>query len=92
MASALKKIGIEELWATIGEYRAARSKENELDIQREDQAASWLWAELSESLMNRLKNHERVAASIDQMEADVKAGKISPTAGAKELLAVFLGK
>ncbi len=92
MASALKKIGIEELWETIGEYRIARSEDNELESQREEQAAAWMWAELGETLMNRLKEHEQVAASIDQMETDVKAGKVSPTTGAKELLAVFLGK
>ncbi len=92
MTSALKKIGIDTLWETIEEYRTARSQDNELELQRENQAASWMWAELGESLMNRLKSHRQVAASIEQMEVKVKAGKVSPTAGAKELLAIFLEK
>lgn len=92
MTSALKKIGIDALWETITEYRAARSEDDELEAQREEQAASWMWAELGESLMNRLKSHQEVAAAIGQMEVDVKAGKLSPTAGAKQLLAIFLGK
>lgn len=92
MASALKKIGIDVLWDTIVEYRAARSAEGELESQREDQAAAWMWSEVGESLMNQLRNHEQVSASLHHMEGEVKAGRISPTAAARELLAVFLGK
>lgn len=92
LASALKKLGIDTLWDVIGQYRTARSQDNELEIQRQEQAASWMWAELGETLMNRLRAHPEVALSMDQMEVDVKAGKLSPTAAANELLAVFLGK
>lgn len=92
MTSALKKEGIDKLWETIGEYRDARSADNELNDQREEQAAAWMWAELGESLMNRLKGHEQVSASLGSMEKDVKAGDISPTAAAQQLLKIFLGK
>jgi len=91
-ASALAKIGIEDLWELIGKYRDARSAEGELAAQRAEQAAAWMWSELDESLMNRLKSNEKVAARLGNMEADVKAGKVSPTAAARELLGIFLDK
>nr|WP_267177794.1 methylmalonyl Co-A mutase-associated GTPase MeaB [Sneathiella aquimaris] len=91
MTSALKKTGIEELWETIGKYREAREEHNELDQQRKDQASAWMWAELDESLMNRLKSHEQVSADLVGMEQAVKAGELSPTAAAQQLLATFLG-
>ncbi|MEH6402208.1 MAG: methylmalonyl Co-A mutase-associated GTPase MeaB [Sneathiella sp.] len=92
MTSALNKIGIDTLWDTIAEYRTARSEGDELAIQRSEQAAAWMWAEVGESLMNQLKNHQQVSASLGKMEDRVKGGHISPTAAARELLAVFLGK
>ncbi len=92
LASALEKIGIEELWETIGEYRKARMVDNELLTQREEQAAAWMWAELGESLMNKLKSHTEVSRSLSPMETAVKSGDISPTAAAKKLLATFMEK
>ena len=92
MTSALKKIGIEELWQTIDEYREARGAENELVEQRSEQAAAWMWSEIDESLMNHLKEHPTVSALLPEKEAAVKAGKVSAAAAARELLAVFLGK
>ncbi len=92
MTSALKKQGIDELWQTINEYREARGGENELEHQRSDQAAAWMWSEIDESLMNHLKEHPTVSALLPEKEAAVKAGKVSAAAAARELLAVFLGK
>lgn len=92
LASALKKIGIEELWETIAEYREARGQDDELDRQRAEQAAAWMWSEIDDSLMNHLQEHAEVSSMLPQKEAAVKAGGLSPTLAARELLAVFLGK
>ena len=92
MTSALNKEGIDTLWDTIGDYRKARGEEDELELQREEQAAAWMWAELGESLMNRLKSHTEVSAALAPMEAAVKSGEISPTTASQQLLATFLGK
>ncbi|MEH6476689.1 MAG: hypothetical protein V7727_13435, partial [Sneathiella sp.] len=64
----------------------------ELEMQRKDQSSAWMWSELGESLMNQLKSNERVSAKLPEFEADVKAGKVSPTAAARELLGIFLEK
>ncbi|MBE7638471.1 methylmalonyl Co-A mutase-associated GTPase MeaB [Sneathiella sp. P13V-1] len=92
MTSALKKLGIDELWQTIEEYREARGADDELETQRSEQAAAWMWSEIDESLMNHLREHPTVSALLPEKEAAVKAGKVSAAAAARELLAVFLGK
>jgi len=92
MTSALKKVGIEELWQTIGEYRDARGADTELKEQRAEQAAAWMWSEIDDSLMNHLREHPQVSTMLPVKEAAVMAGELSPTAAARDLLAVFLGK
>ncbi|MFC4272179.1 methylmalonyl Co-A mutase-associated GTPase MeaB [Sneathiella chungangensis] len=92
MVSAMNKTGIDRLWDTIEEYRAARGVDGELAEQRKEQAVSWMWSELGDSLMSRFKAHEGVAAHLGKMEADVKSARIDPTTAAEKLLAIFLGK
>lgn len=92
MISALKKLGIEDLWEAIERYRVARSTDGELDAQRREQAASWMWSELDDSLMSRFREHEAVAQRLPALEAEVKSGKIDPTDAAEQLLALFLAK
>ncbi|USG62102.1 methylmalonyl Co-A mutase-associated GTPase MeaB [Sneathiella marina] len=92
MISALKKRGIDDLWETIERYRTARATDGELEAQRRDQAASWMWSELDDSLMARFKEHDAVARRLRDLEGEVKSGKIDPTDAAEQLLALFLAK
>ena len=92
MISALKKLGIDDLWETIERYRVARTTDGELEAQRREQSASWMWSELDDSLKSRFKEHEAVARRLPALEAEVKSGKIDPTDAAEQLLALFLAK
>jgi LAO/AO transport system kinase len=60
--------------------------------RRAGQARAWLWSELRESLVTTLKTHPGVAARLPTVEADVMAGKVTPTAAARGLLDAFLGR
>ena len=84
--------GIPEVWAEIGRYREAVARAGTLARRRADQARAWLWSELSESLVAALKAHPGVAARLPAVEAEVMAGKVTPTAAAQGLLAAFLGR
>lgn len=92
MISALKKLGIDDLWETIERYRVARTTDGELEAQRREQAASWMWSELDDSLKSRFKEHDAVSRRLPALEAEVKSGKIDPTDAAEQLLALFLAK
>ncbi len=90
--SGLTGTGIPEIWAAIGRFRAAVERAGTLAPRRAEQARSWLWSELSESLVAALKAHPGVAARLPGLEAEVMAGKTTPTAAAQALLAAFLGR
>ncbi|WP_199899335.1 methylmalonyl Co-A mutase-associated GTPase MeaB [Sneathiella glossodoripedis] len=92
MTSALQKTGIEELWQTIEEYTKARTVDDELELQRASQAIAWMWSEIDESLMNHLKKDDRLSTKLASLERDVEQGKVNPTAAAREVLGIFLGK
>ncbi|MCR9214379.1 MAG: methylmalonyl Co-A mutase-associated GTPase MeaB [Proteobacteria bacterium] len=92
MISALKKQGIEDLWAAIERYREARSKDKELEAQRRDQAIAWMWSELDDSLLSSFRRHEGVAVLLPELELAVKNRKMDPTAAAEQLLKAFLEK
>lgn len=92
MISALQKQGIDTLWETIGRFREARGKEGELETQRREQAVAWMWAELGDSLLSRLKAHPAVTEQLPVLESQVKSGEIDPTVAAEQLLNSFLGK
>ena len=90
--SALTGAGIAELWQTVERYRAALGKSGELAARRTEQARAWLASELSAGLLAALEGHPRVAAMLGPIEAEVTAGRLSPTAGARRLLAAFRGE
>ena len=48
-----------------------------------------MWSEVSETLLERLRADARVRTDLDALEADVIAGRTSPTAAARLLLDRF---
>jgi LAO/AO transport system kinase len=88
--SAAKGTGIAEVWDTVGRFQAALGESGELAAKRARQAKAWMWNEVSESLLAALRADPEVAARLAALEAEVMAGKISPTVGAQQLLERFL--
>jgi LAO/AO transport system kinase len=88
--SALQGTGIAEAWEAVGRFRAALGKAG-LAARRSKQAKAWLKAELADSLLAALARHPAVRGRLSELEARVAAGKATPGAAARELLAGFLG-
>lgn len=89
--SALHQQGIDRVWDAIVEHRAAVTGSGEIETLRADQASQWMWSEITESLVDRLRADADVARRIDSLDAAVRAGTMAPTAAAQEILAGFLG-
>jgi LAO/AO transport system kinase len=87
--SAAKGTGIAEVWDTVGRFRAALGESGELAAKRARQAKAWMWNEVSESLLAALRADPEVAARLAALEAEVMAGRVSPTVGAQQLLERF---
>ena len=89
MCSALLGEGIDELWAVVGRLLATARASGELDARRVEQAHAWMWSEVTETLLDELRDDAAVRARIDALEDDVSRGRLSPAAAARQVLAAF---
>lgn len=87
--SALQGTGMADIWDKVMSFQSQMSASGELTARRRDQARTWLWRELSESLVESLKAHPGVAERLALLEQRVIAGKTTPAAAARDLLAQF---
>jgi LAO/AO transport system kinase len=88
--SALEGTGIAEAWETVGRFKAALGKAG-IAQRRASQARAWLKADLAEGLLAALARHPAIKGRLAELEARVAAGKATPGAAARELVAGFLG-
>jgi LAO/AO transport system kinase len=87
--SALLGEGIGEVWAAVEEFMEVARTSGGLVARRGEQARDWMWSEVSETLLERLRTDPRVRADVNGLEADVVSGRTSPTAAARQLLERF---
>lgn len=59
---------------------------DELEKKRSQQAVSWMWKEIKETLISRFLNNPNVSGKIEVTEEAVKSGKKPATQAALELL------
>jgi LAO/AO transport system kinase len=85
-ASALEGTGIAEVWASVTKLTAHLATTGALIELRSAQAVSWMWDEIRETLLDRFRHDPDVAERWDAVEADVRTGRVSPAAAARQLL------
>jgi len=85
-ASALQGAGIDEVWDEVQRFVAHLRAEGGLDRLRSEQSVAWMWAEMQGRLVESLRRDDRVAKRLPDVEAAVRAGRLSPTTAARELL------
>lgn len=90
--SALHRRGLAEIWERIGAYRKTMSESGRLTERRAGQAKSWMWSEIGETLLDRLRAHPGVRAHLREIEAQVARGTLTPGRAAARLLGAFLGQ
>jgi LAO/AO transport system kinase len=88
--SALHGEGVAEVWEAVAEFRAALTAAGELDARRADQARDWMWSEISDSLLERLRADRGASKVAGKLEAEVRSGRVPPTAAAEQVLRTFL--
>jgi LAO/AO transport system kinase len=89
--SALEGRGIAEVWDAVGRYRAAQGASG-IARRRGAQARAWLWNEIGETLMAAVRRHPDVRQRLPALEREVEAGTLAPSAAARRVLAIFLGR
>ncbi len=86
--SAIDGTGIDDVWKTIEELRGALGPE--LADRRAEQGRDWMWSEITESLLDALHADPQADALAARLEADVVAGRITPTGAARAVLQALL--
>jgi LAO/AO transport system kinase len=88
-ASALGGTGIDEAWTAIETFEAHLRRDGALDRLRSDQSVAWMLQEIREQLVESFRSDEQVTKMWDEVESSVRAGRRSPTTGARHLLAAY---
>lgn len=89
--SAIEGRGVDEIWATVERFRAEVDASGELASARAHQSSAWLWSEIGDTLIDRFRADPAVIAQLPTTEADVAAGRVTPTVAARRLLDLFGG-
>ena len=91
LVSAREGTGIDEVWDAVQSHRAVLEQSGALEGRRAEQAVRWMWIELEQGLKEALAAHPEVKRLLQKIESEVAAGRSTPTAAARRLLAAFRG-
>lgn len=84
--SALENQGTDRVWTIIKDYRKRMTANGEIAAARAAQAKAWLWNEMTETLLEYLKNDARTRDRIEALEQKVESGEMSPWVAAQNML------
>ncbi len=88
--SALTGAGLPELWSALVAAHE-RLRADGLEELRAGQSTAWMWSEVTETLLDRLRADEHVRTRVPELEQAVAAGEVAPTVAAQQILTSFLG-
>lgn len=82
--------GIDAVWDQIARFRDVLEASGVWAGRRAEQARAALWQEIGDGLLARFRAAPAVAAGLPDIEREVAAGRQTPAAAARLLLAAFL--
>lgn len=84
--SSLEGKGIPEVWTLVSEFADVLKASGDWRRNRDQQRLDWLWSDVKERLIDRIRADPDVAAIAPSLEAQVRAGTLSPSAAARTLV------
>jgi LAO/AO transport system kinase len=90
-ASAMTGDGVMEIWDVVGRFRKAVGEKG-IGKRRAEQARSWMWNEVGETLLVELRKHADVKKMVSGLEREVENGKTTPASAARRMLETFHGR
>lgn len=87
--SAMTGEGLDKLWQTIEDFQKITTDSGVFAKRRKQQNLAWVHTMVQEHLLRVFYDNPRVHARLTDVEARVLDDKLSPTAAAQELLALF---
>jgi LAO/AO transport system kinase len=83
--SALKEIGIAEIWNEALAHRARLERSGGLAEKRRAQQVRWMWTLIEDRFRDRLRSDPAIKSRLRALEAAVAAGKLPPGGAADEI-------
>ena len=87
--SALRRLGLEELWSKVFEHREILAGTGELQERRRQQQLNWMWSMVEDKLKSALRHHPLVVEQLPTIKHDVVEGNLTATLGAMRILDAF---
>ena len=87
--SAMKRKGIVEIWSAVKQFQRTAELDGFLDQNRGNQAIDWMWDEITEGLVVKLKSNSHVVAELEATEESVRCEAITPSLAAQKILKMF---
>ncbi|HEY2832977.1 MAG TPA: methylmalonyl Co-A mutase-associated GTPase MeaB [Sporichthyaceae bacterium] len=88
--SGLTDVGLPEVWDALGKHVEHLRRAGALDERHRNQRVEAMWATVRDDLDRRLREHGEVRALATQLEAQVRAGELSPVHAADAVVDRFL--
>jgi LAO/AO transport system kinase len=89
LVSSTQGDGVAEVWAAMSSGWATLRDSGALDQMRAAQARRWLWSEVTETLVTRLRADPAVAAIVGRLEQEVGDQSVTPAKAAEQILAAY---
>ena len=87
--SAAAGKGIDGVWTGVQDHIAAARRTGEFDRRRGHQAKSWMWDEITETLIADFKADPAIAANLKECETLVGSSRMAPGVAARKLVGLF---
>ena len=90
--SGLTHQGLDELWGQVERYRQIMTASGDWMGKRRAQQADWMHDLLEMRLLDRLQENTGIARLMPELEAQVRAGQLSPALAVERILKLFDGQ
>lgn len=84
--SGLENTGLDTIWEQVEMHRRKFVETGEFEQRRQGQRVGWMWSMVNEQMLRSLRQNERVAEMLPELEAKVRAGEVTPTKAAHQIL------
>ncbi|MBH99948.1 MAG: methylmalonyl Co-A mutase-associated GTPase MeaB [Acidimicrobiaceae bacterium] len=84
--------GLADLWTQIMEHREMLTATGEWEDRRRTQRLAWMWSMVEEQLLSSLRSDPAVLGRLVAEEADVLAGRTTPSAASARLFDAYGGR
>ena len=88
MCSALRNVGLDDIWARLVDYREKLTASGEFQEKRRNQRVHFMWSMLQDRLMSDLKANPAVIAALPRIQSDLHDGRLTVTLAVEEILAL----